>query len=146
MNAKKVILISPLKISQIRVPPTLLKNIKGTSSFCGFSTGNIDHENYRKCVEYSINVEYSIYVEYPIYVTNIEYRTIPHSLNAFLDTNQVYQNLIIPLWLWHGLGYQAAFKSTTKSHKMLVITKKAVFKSTRKSLKMLTKHHNNDDR
>ena len=146
MNAKKVILISPLKISQIRVPPMLLKNIKGTSPFCGLSTGNIDHENYRKCVEYSINVEYSIYVEYPIYVTNIEYRTIPLSLNAFLDTNQVYQNLIIPLWLWHGLGYQAAFKSTTKSHKILVITKKAVFKSTRKSLKMLTKHHNNDDR
>ena len=84
--------------------------------------GNIDHEKYRKSIEYSIDVEY------PIYVTNIEYRTIPLSLHGFLDTNQVYQNLIIPLWLWHGLGYQAVFKSTPKS------------------LKMLTKHHNNDNR
>ena len=108
---------SPLKIFQNRVPPMLLKSIKGTSSLCGFGTGNIDHAKHKKYVEYCLNVEYSIHV------TNIEYRTIPLSLHAFLDTTQVYQILIIPLWLWHGLAYQATFKSTPKS------------------LKMLTKHH-----
>ena len=116
-ECKKVILISPLKISQIRLPPVLLKSIKSTSSFCGSKEGNIDHAKHRKYVEYSINVEHSKYV------TNTEYRTIPLSLHAFLDTTKVYQ--ILPFWLWHGLGYQAAFKSTPKSHKMLVITKKA---------------------
>ena len=71
----------------------LLKSIKGTSSFCGFSTGNIDRAKHRKYVWYCLNEEYSMYL------TNIEYRTIPLSLYAFLDTTQVYQILIIPLWL-----------------------------------------------
>ena len=117
----------PLKIFQIRVPPMLLKSIKGTSSFCGFSTGNIEHAKHKKYVEYCLNVEYSIYV------TNIEYRTIPLSLHAFLNTTQVYQILIIPLWLWYGLAYQATFKSTPKSLKMLVIKKNSIQVDPKKS-------------